>query len=113
MPNIERGDGGMTETTPWLSEFLDDVLDVLPMESNIPSSQAVRFEGPALTRQTRGALSAAGITVVERRRSTAWGEQLQNYLVTVAARNGEDAVRRVRAAVERHGRYSAFASDPQ
>jgi hypothetical protein len=107
MPSIERGDGGMTETTPWLSEFLD-VLDVLPMESNIPSSQAVRFEGPALTRQTRGALSAAGITVVERRRSTAWGEQLQHYLVTVAARNGEDAVRRVRAAVERYGSYSVF-----
>jgi hypothetical protein len=99
----------MTETTPWLSEFLD----ALPMENNIPSSQAVRFEGPALTRQMRGALSAAGITVVERRPSTTWGEQLQHYLVTVDARNSEDAVRRVRAAVERHGRYSAFASDPQ
>jgi hypothetical protein len=99
----------MTETTPRLSEFLD----ALSMENDIPSSRAVRFEGPALTRQTRGALSAAGITVVERRPSTTWGEQLQHYLVTVDARNSEDAVRKVRAAVQRHGRYSAFASDPQ
>lgn len=83
------------------------------MENDILYSQSVRFEGPAFTRQTRGALSAAGITVVKRSRSTAWGEQLQHYLVTVDARNGEDAVRRVRTAVEKRGSYSAFASEPQ
>jgi hypothetical protein len=83
--------------------------ETTPMENDILSSQPVRFEGPAFTRQTRGALSAAGITVVERSRSTAWGEQLQHYLVTVDARNSEDAVRRVRAAIERQGSYSAFS----
>ena len=42
------------------------------MENGILSSQPVRFEGQAFTRQTRGALSAAGITVVKRSRSTTW-----------------------------------------
>jgi hypothetical protein len=83
--------------------------ETTPTVNDAPSSHQVHLEGPAFTRQMRGALSAAGITVIERHRSTAWGEQRQHYLVTVDARNSEDAVGRVRAAVERYGRYSAFS----
>jgi hypothetical protein len=78
----------------------------------ILSMESVRFEGPALTRRARGSLSAAGISVMERHASTSWGEQRQDYLVAVDARDGDDAVGRVRAAISPHGAYSGFTADP-
>ena len=78
----------------------------------ILSVESVRFEGPALTRRARESLSAAGISVMERHASTTWGEQRQDYLVAVDARDRDDAVGRVRAAISPHGAYSAFTADP-
>jgi hypothetical protein len=78
----------------------------------ILSMQSVSFEGPALTRRARGSLSAAGISVIERHASAAWGEQRQDYLVSVDARDHDDAVARVSAAISPHGAYSGFAADP-
>ena len=69
----------------------------------------VRFQGPPMTRRARGSLSAANITVVERRRPTAWDGQLLEYLVSIDARDHADAVARVRAALEAHGSFSALA----
>jgi hypothetical protein len=59
----------------------------------------------------RGALSAAGIFVIERHAAADWGGQVQQYLVSIEARDGEDAVRRVSAALESHGSYGWFTSD--
>jgi hypothetical protein len=73
------------------------------------SPRRVSFLGPPLTRQTRGSLSAAEITMIERRREPAWDGQIQQYLVSVEARDGEDAVARVLAALKSHGSFSAFA----
>ena len=75
------------------------------------SPRKVSFLGPPLTRQTRGSLSAAEITMIERRREPAWDGQIQQYLVSVGARDGEDAVAvaRVLAALKSHGSFSAFA----
>jgi len=51
--------------------------------------------------------------MIERRRAPAWDGQIQQYLVSVDARSGEDAVARVLAALEPHGSFSAFAlSEP-
>jgi hypothetical protein len=75
----------------------------------ILSSCRVSFLGPPLTRRTRGALSAAQITMIDRRRATGWNGQIQEYLVSVDARDGEDAVARVLAVLSRHGSFSAFA----
>jgi hypothetical protein len=72
------------------------------------SSRKVSFLGPPLTRQTRVSLSAAEITMIERRRGPAWDGQIQQYLVSVAARDGEDALARVMAALESHASFSAF-----
>jgi hypothetical protein len=78
------------------------------MDGVILSSCHVRFFGPALTRRSRGALSAASITLVERRPAESWGNQLQEYLVLVDARNEDDAVDRVRRVIESHGYYDGF-----
>jgi hypothetical protein len=59
----------------------------------ILSMESVRFEGPALTRR-------------------AWGEQRQDYLVAVDARDRDDAVGRVSAAISPYGAYSGFTADP-
>jgi hypothetical protein len=75
----------------------------------ILSSRRVSFQGPPLTRRMRGSLSAAQITMIDRRRAPGWDGQLQKYLVSVEARDGEDAVRRVLAVLEPHGSFSAFA----
>ncbi len=83
-----------------------------PLMERILSVQFVRFEGPALTRRARGALSAAGISVMERHASATWGEQRLDYLVAVDARDGDDAVVRVRAAISPDGAYSGFTADP-
>ena len=70
----------MTETTPWLSEFPGQ---------RCPGERDPLFAGSALRGTSvdpsdeGSALGPAGITVVERRPSTTWGEQLQHYLVTV------------------------------
>ena len=70
----------------------------------------VSFQGPPMTRRARGSLSAANATVVDRRRSTGWDGQLFEYLVSIDARDdGDDAVARVRAALEAHGSFSALA----
>jgi hypothetical protein len=78
------------------------------LESGILSKHHVRFLGPALTRRSRGALSAASITLVERRPAESWGNQLQEYLVLLEARDGADAVARVHRVIEGHGFYDGF-----
>ena len=47
--------------------------------------------------------------MIERRREPAWDGQIQQYLVSVEARDGEDAVARVLAALKSLGSFSAFA----
>src|SRR4051812_39165568 len=75
----------------------------------ILSSRRVSFLGPPLSRLMRGSLSVAQITMIDRRPVPSWKGQIQEYLVSVEARDGEDAVGRVLAALERHGSFSAFA----
>src|SRR4051812_12571958 len=74
----------------------------------ILASRRVSFQGPPLTRLIRGSLSAAQITMIDRRRALGWDGQLQEYLVSVEARDGGDAVARVLAVLEPHGSFSAF-----
>jgi len=81
---------------------------VMQMELTMLSPHSVRFRGPALSRMARGALSAASISVIDRQPAADWGGQLQHYLVSVEARDGEDAVVRVQDAVGLHGAYSGF-----
>ena len=73
------------------------------------SSRCVSFLGPPLTRRARGSLSVANITMIDRRRSAGWDGQVLDYLVSVNARDDEDAAARVRGALEAHGSFSAFA----
>jgi len=73
------------------------------------SSRWVSFLGPPLTRRARGSLSVADITMIDRRRSAGWNGQVLDYLVSVDARDDEDAAARVRTALEAHGSFSAFA----
>jgi hypothetical protein len=73
------------------------------------SPQWVSFLGPPLTRRARGSLSVANITMIDRRRSARWHGQVLDYLVSVNARDDKDAAARVRAALEAHGSFSAFA----
>jgi hypothetical protein len=80
------------------------------MEFGLLSAQRVTFQGPPLTRRIRGALSAAAITMIEHRAKAGSHGQLQDYLVSVDARDSVDAVARVRAVVEKFGPYSAFAA---
>jgi hypothetical protein len=47
--------------------------------------------------------------MIDRRRAPGWGRQLQEYLFSVEARDGEDAVGRVVTVLEPHGSFSAFA----
>jgi hypothetical protein len=75
----------------------------------ILSPRKVSFLGPPLTRMLRGSLSVAQITMVDRRRAPGWNGQIQEYLVSVEARDGRDAVARVLAVLETHGSFSAFA----
>jgi hypothetical protein len=73
------------------------------------SSWWVSFLGPPLTRRARGSLSVANITMIDRRRSAGWDGQVLDYLVSVNARDDEEAAARVRGALEAHGSFSAFA----
>jgi hypothetical protein len=78
------------------------------MELTLLTPHTVSFAGPALGRRARGALSAAGISVLERRPSTDWGPQQQEFLVTLEARDAADAIRRVELALQRQGTYKNF-----
>ena len=78
------------------------------MDTGILTKHHVRFIGPALTRRSRGALSAASITLVERRPAKSWANQLHEYLVLVEARDRCDAVIRVQKVIEAHGFYDGF-----
>jgi len=78
------------------------------LDAGILTKHHVRFLGPALTRRSRGALSAASITLVERRPAESWGNQIHEYLVLLEARDAGDAVDRVQRVVEKHGFYNGF-----
>ena len=80
-----------------------------PLSEAILSRHRVSFLGPPLTRQARGSLSAAQITMIDRRRAAGWDGQLQEYLVSVVARDDGNAVARVLAALEAHGSFSELA----
>jgi hypothetical protein len=82
------------------------------MELNLLSRHPVRFRGPALDRPTRAALSAAAVSIIERRQRDDWGGQLQDFVASVEARDDGDAVRRVAAALERHRAFGDFAAAP-
>jgi hypothetical protein len=62
-----------------------------------------------MTRGTRGSLSAAGITVIERHSAAGWNGQVQEYLVSVEARDRDDAVSRVAAVLAARGSFMQFA----
>ena len=74
------------------------------------SLHSVHFMGPSLGRRGRGALSAAGVSVLKRHPSAQWGPQLQEYLVSVDARNENDAIRRVETALLGQGNYDGFSA---
>jgi hypothetical protein len=71
----------------------------------------VRFLGPPLGRRARGALSAAGVSVLERHPSADLSPQPQEYLVSVQARDATDAIRRVETVLQGHGSYGHFGAD--
>lgn len=78
------------------------------MELNLLSTHAVRFRGPAMDRRARGALSAVGASLLERQPNADWGGQIQEYVVSVQARDEADAARRIRQALEDHGSFTDF-----
>ena len=80
------------------------------MQLTILSPHLVRFRGPALGRRARGALSASGASVIERHPSAEWGPQLQRYLVSVEARDGADAIRRIEMTLQNEGTYNHFSA---
>jgi hypothetical protein len=80
------------------------------MQLTILSPHLVRFRGPALGRRARGALSASGASVVERHPCAEWGPQLQKYVVSIHARDGADAIRRIEMALENQGSYNDFSA---
>jgi hypothetical protein len=80
------------------------------LSRNVPSSSCkVVFRGPPLTRRLREALAAARITVLERKQASGWGGQIQEYLVSLDARDPEEAVARIRAVLDGGGSFAAFA----
>jgi hypothetical protein len=81
------------------------------MELTLLTPHSVSFAGPALGRRARGALSAAGISVLERRPSTDWGPLQQEFLVVLDARDAADAIRRVELALQGHGTYRNFIAN--
>jgi hypothetical protein len=70
----------------------------------------VSFRGPPLTRQSRDALAAAKITIIDRHRAAGWGGQVQVYLVSLGARDSKDAITRIRAVLEAGGPFAAFSA---
>ena len=82
------------------------------MDVGMLTRHGVRFRGPILTRRTRRALTVAGISLLERHSLAEWGGQTAEYVVAVQARDGVDAVARVREVVSTDGSYEEFAPDP-
>jgi hypothetical protein len=78
------------------------------MELMLLTPHTVSFAGPAQGRQPRGAVSAAGISVLERRPSGDWGLQQQEFQVGLEARDAADAIRRVQLALAGQGTYRNF-----
>jgi anti-anti-sigma factor len=72
-----------------------------------PLPHPVSFHGPRLTDAARAALSGGGAFVVQHQESAGGGSGLE-YLVSVAARDSEDAVGRVRRALRDWDAYSGF-----
>jgi hypothetical protein len=72
----------------------------------------VRFRGPLLTRRTRDTFSTAGIALLERNPVADWNGQVIEYLVALPAKDGKDAIARVRRVVSLDGFYSEFSPDP-
>lgn len=75
----------------------------------------VSFNGPAMIRRTRGALSAAAITpLVDRHNDLAalreGASHLHEFVVLVPARDAGQAVERARAAVQAGGAYAGFSA---
>jgi hypothetical protein len=106
-------DEGMLATNP--GRRLGPPATVVPghrRSGAVLSRCRVSFRGPPMTRRARGSLSAANVTVVDQRRSTGWDGQLFDYLVSIDARDDDDAMARVRAALEAHGSFSALAQEP-
>jgi hypothetical protein len=83
------------------------------MAATVLTRHGVRFRGPALTRRGREALSADGISLLERHQLAEWGGQAVEYLVIVDALDTTDAVARVTQTVSMHGSYGQFAPDPE
>jgi hypothetical protein len=61
----------------------------------------------------RGAMSAAAIRLVESRPDPGWAGQRKTYVVSIKARDDENAIARVQAAVRAHGSYSDFSALPE
>ncbi len=76
----------------------------------------VGFCGGRLSRNARGALSAAGITPISgypRKQPGAeggWIPLTAQHAVSVRARSSENAIERVRGTVEPHGSYGEFTA---
>jgi len=83
---------------------------VLAVDLDMLTTHEIRFRGPVLDRRSRGALSAAGISVMKRRSVESWDGQLQEYLVRVDARDPGDAMRRTREALEGRGSFESFVA---
>jgi hypothetical protein len=82
------------------------------VEARLLTRQGVRFRGPILTRRTREALSKAGVSLLERVPLPEWNGQVIEYVVVLSARDGDDAIARVRDLVSKEGVYTEFAQDP-
>jgi hypothetical protein len=48
--------------------------------------------------------------VVERHPCAEWGPQLQQYVVSIEARDGADAIRRIETALQNQGSYNDFSA---
>ena len=83
------------------------------MEFNLLSPHAVRFRGPALDRRARGALSAVGASMIERRQNAKWNGQIQEYVFTIPARDDDDAAERIQQALRGHGFFTGFVPGKQ
>jgi hypothetical protein len=77
----------------------------------------VSFTGPPMIRRIRGALSAAGITpLVDRHANTAslrdGASELHEFVVSVRARDADQAMKRTQVALPPGGAYAGFSVSP-
>jgi hypothetical protein len=82
---------------------------------SLPDRFEVSFNGPPMIRRTRGALSAAAITpLVDRHNSPAsvrdGASRLHEFVVSVRARDADQAVERTRTVVQAGGPYAGFSA---